>query len=273
MCIALFLWQCHPLYPFLLLNNRDEYHNRQPTKPVSWWEDCDILAGRDEIAMGTWLACSTQGRVAFLTNVLELHTLPEAKRRGDLPVLFLRSSKKPKEFAESLKLEAHYYNGFNIVVADIVSKSMVYISNRPKGQPITIKEVPPGLHVLSNDKLDSPWHKALRLEFSFKEHVAKYGEGEIPVKEVIQKLMKDKVKADKSSLPRICSPDWEFNLSSIFVEVETPLGLYGTRSSAALTVRSRGEANFYEVYLDDTKWKEHAIDFHIGKLNYKAVTD
>ncbi|XP_028235768.1 transport and Golgi organization 2 homolog [Glycine soja] len=272
MCIALFLWQCHPLYPFLLLNNRDEYHNR-PTKPVSWWEDCDILAGRDEIAMGTWLACSTQGRVAFLTNVLELHTLPEAKRRGDLPVLFLRSSKKPKEFAESLKLEAHYYNGFNIVVADIVSKSMVYISNRPKGQPITIKEVPPGLHVLSNDKLDSPWHKALRLEFSFKEHVAKYGEGEIPVKEVIQKLMKDKVKADKSSLPRICSPDWEFNLSSIFVEVETPLGLYGTRSSAALTVRSRGEANFYEVYLDDTKWKEHAIDFHIGKLNYKAVTD
>ena len=68
-----------------------------------------------------------------------------------------------------------------------------------------------------------PLLQALRLEFSFKEHVAKYGEGEIPVKEVIQKLMKDKVKADKSSLPRICSPDWEFNLSSIFVEVETPL--------------------------------------------------
>jgi len=129
MCIALFLWQCHPLYPFLLLNNRDEYHNRQafflllffflffslskflapddlwnihartqlllgwrPTKPACWWEDCDILGGRDEIAMGTWLACSTQGRVAFLTNVLELHTLPEAKSRGDLPVLFLKVS-------------------------------------------------------------------------------------------------------------------------------------------------------------------------------------
>ncbi|KAG5059660.1 hypothetical protein JHK87_000689 [Glycine soja] len=40
---------------------------------------------------------------------------------------------------------------------------------------------------------------ALRLEFSFKEHVAKHGESEIPVKEVIQKLMKDTVKADKNS--------------------------------------------------------------------------
>lgn len=58
-----------------------------------------------------------------------------------------------------------------------------------------------------------------------------------------------------------------------FDSVNIIQGLYGTRSSAALTVRSRGEANFYEVYLDDTKWKEHAIDFHIGKLNYKAVTD
>lgn len=45
------------------------------------------------------------------------------------------------------------------MLADIESKSMVYVSNRPKGQAITIEEVAPGLHVLSNDKLDSPWHK------------------------------------------------------------------------------------------------------------------
>ncbi|XP_061351150.1 uncharacterized protein LOC133296215 [Gastrolobium bilobum] len=264
MCIALFLWQAHPLYPFLLLNNRDEYHNR-PTKPMSWWEGSDILGGRDEIAGGTWLACSREGRIAFLTNVLELRTLPEAKSRGDLPVSFLKSKKNPKEFAESLKREAHCYNGFNLIVADISSKSMVYISNRPKGQHITIQEVSPGLHVLSNAKLDSPWHKALRLEMGFKEQLVKYGEGEIPVKEVIQKLMKDKTKAEESRLHHVCSLDWEFNLSSIFVEVETPLGLFGTRSSAALIVRLSGEVSFFEAYLDDGVWKEHVIDFHIQK--------
>ncbi|MED6132886.1 hypothetical protein PIB30_022965 [Stylosanthes scabra] len=267
MCIALFLWQAHPLYPFLLFNNRDEYHNR-PTKEVSWWEGSDILGGRDEIAGGTWMGCSRQGRIAFLTNVLELHTLPEAKSRGDLPLLFLKSNKSPKEFAESLKREAHYYNGFNLIVIDMKSKSMVYISNRPKGQPITIEEVSPGLHVLSNAKLDTPWHKTQRLEQSFKEEFAKYGKGELPVKEMIQKLMKDKVKADESCLPHICSLDWELNLSSIFVEIQTPLGVYGTRSSAALVIRSSGEANFFEEYLDDGIWKEHVIDFYIPKLKY-----
>lgn len=63
--------------------------DQRPTKPVAWWEGGQILGGRDEVAGGTWLACSRGGRVAFLTNVLELHTVPEAKSRGDLPVLFL----------------------------------------------------------------------------------------------------------------------------------------------------------------------------------------
>lgn len=41
-------------------------------------------------------------------------------------------------------------------------------------------------------------------------------------------------------------------------------GVYGTRSSAALTVRSSGEVSFYEHYLDDDSvWKDHAIDFRI----------
>lgn len=56
-----------------------------------------------------------------------------------------------------------------------------------------------------------------------KDLLDKYGESEIPVKEVLEKLMRDKVKADKSRLPGICSIDWEFNLSSIFVEIDTPL--------------------------------------------------
>lgn len=57
---------------------------------MGWWEEGEIVGGRDEVAGGTWLACSRGGRVALLTNVLELHTLPEAKSRGDLPVLFLQ---------------------------------------------------------------------------------------------------------------------------------------------------------------------------------------
>lgn len=266
MCIAAFIWQAHPLYPLLLLQNRDEYHNR-PTEPVAWWDGSEILGGRDAVAGGTWLACSRTGRVAFITNVLELHPFPEAKSRGELPVLFLESTKSPKEFAEGLVKDAHQYNGFNLILADISSKSMVYLSNRPEGEPIVIQEVSPGLHVLSNAKLDSPWHKVQRLGLNLKDLLGKYGESEIPVKEVLEKLMRDKVKADKSRLPGICSIDWEFNLSSIFVEIDTPLGCYGTRSTAALTIRAGGEVSFYEIYLEKNVWKESTVNYRIQKLN------
>ncbi|OMO54555.1 hypothetical protein COLO4_36415 [Corchorus olitorius] len=238
----------------------------KPTKAVAWWDDHEILGGRDEVAGGTWSACSRQGRVAFLTNVLELHTLPDAKSRGGLPVLFLESTKSPMEFAEELVKEAHKYNGFNLILADIPSKSMVYVSNRPKGEPISIQLVSPGLHILSNAKLDSPWHKAQRLGESFKQMLTRYGKNEVPIKEMVEKLMKDKVKADKSKLPGIRALDWEYNLSSVFVEVETPLGLYGTRSTAALTICPGGEVSFYDKYLENSVWKERTINYHIQKL-------
>ena len=56
-------------------------------------------------------------------------------------------------------MEARDYNGFNLILADIPSKLMVYISNRPKEEPISIQVVSPGLHVLSNAKLNTPWYK------------------------------------------------------------------------------------------------------------------
>lgn len=71
------------------------------------------------------------------------------------------------EFAEQLRTEVHQFNGFNLILADIPSKSMVYISNRPEGEPIIIQEVSTGLHVLSNAKLDSPWHKVEYLSFKY----------------------------------------------------------------------------------------------------------
>ncbi|KAJ4962973.1 hypothetical protein NE237_022912 [Protea cynaroides] len=255
MCIAAFIWQAHPLYEFLLLLNRDEYHNR-PTKSVSWWKDSTILGGRDELAGGTWLACTREGRLAFLTNVLELHPHPEAKSRGDLPVRFLESRKSPMEFAKEVGKEADQYNGFNLILADVSSKTMVYVSNRPKGQPASIEVVSPGIHVLSNARLDSPWHKAERLGGNFKHLLGKYGKGEVPVKHMVEDLMRDTVKADESRLPHICSTEWEKKLSSIFVEVDTPVGRYGTRSTVALSLTANGEVSFYEMYLEDETWKE-----------------
>lgn len=270
MCIAVFLWKDHPLYPFLLLLNRDEYHHR-PTLPLAWWEDEEdphILGGRDCLAGGTWLACSRNGRLAFLTNVRELPSASECqpKSRGDLPVRFLKSKKSPEEFADELIKEADKYSGFNLVVADLSSLAMVYITNRPKGSSLTAMQVSPGVHVLSNAKLDTPWPKAQRLEKSFKELLDKYGETEIPLKEMPIKLLRDTRKDDESKLPRIYPPEFEYQLSSIFVDCESPTGRYGTRSSSVLAMRTTEEVTFYEMHLDNNSWNEQSISFEIEKI-------
>ena len=69
--------------------------------------------------------------------------------------------KSPIEFAEELAKEEEEYNGYNLVLADVCSKIMVYVSNRPKGEPVCVQVVSPGLHVLTNARLDTTWHKVI----------------------------------------------------------------------------------------------------------------
>ncbi|XWS68349.1 hypothetical protein CRYUN_Cryun04dG0082400 [Craigia yunnanensis] len=221
MCIAVFMWETHPLYPFLLFLNRDEYHSR-PTEPLGWWEGGEILGGRDGQAGGTWLASSRDGKLAFITNFRELQSIPQAKSRGHLPVRFLQSKKKPIEFAEEVVKEADQYNGFNLILVDLCSTSMVYLTNRPKENGNFVTEVSPGIHVLSNASLDSPWLKAQRLDHNFKEVFAKYAKDELPLKETVAELMMDTTKDNLSMLPGIYPPDFEYNLSAIYIDVTRP---------------------------------------------------
>ncbi|XP_020574223.1 transport and Golgi organization 2 homolog [Phalaenopsis equestris] len=272
MCISAWIWLDHPKYSLLLLSNRDESHDR-PTRPVEWWEgDEKILGGRDEVAGGTWMGCTRNGRIAFLTNFREPEPSSTAKSRGYLTLGFLQSHMSPLEYAEDIAKEATEYNGFNLILADIHSKVMVYISNRPVGEPASVQIVSPGLHVLSNAKLDTPWPKALRLHENFNKLLRRYGEEQIPEKEIVLKLMSDDVKADLNRLPDTgCEPEWEFNLSSIFVDTESNKGRYGTRSMVALSVISNGEVSFYERYLDvnDGEWRDHTVEFRMDDVLQK----
>lgn len=120
MCIAVFMWQADPKYPFLLLLNRDEFYSRwvflfsfsglriwvetnmdrfiyrwalkieRPTESLAWWGGEMILAARDALGGGTWLGSTRDGRIAFLTNFREVENLPHPKTRGDLPLRFLQ---------------------------------------------------------------------------------------------------------------------------------------------------------------------------------------
>nr|CAD1830636.1 unnamed protein product [Ananas comosus var. bracteatus] len=214
------------------------------------------------------MGVTKDGRLAFLTNVLEPDSIPDAKTRGDLPLRFLQSKKSPATVAKEIAKEAENYNGFNLILADLRANVMVYVSNRPQGEAAAVQIVPPGLHVLSNAKLDSPWPKAQRLGTKFREFLWEHGEEEtIEQKEMAERLMKDTTKADKDQLPNTgCDANWELNLSPVFVEIDTKQGRYGTRSTAVLSVTANGDVSFYEKYLEGGVWKDHTVEYHIEKI-------
>ncbi|TKY58959.1 Transport and Golgi organization [Spatholobus suberectus] len=264
MCIAVFMWQAHPKHPFLLLQNRDEFYSR-PTEALAWWAGETILGGRDGLGGGTWLGSTRDGRIAFLTNFREVESLPHPKTRGDLPLRFLRSNKSPQEFAEQVLKEAHQYNGFNLVLADICTSTMVYVFNRSKQDNPSVAQVTPGIHVLTNAALDAPWPKAERLRHNFKELIDQYGESDFPIKEMVEKLMTNTIKDEERMLPGIHPPEREQPLSSIFVEAEISSEHYGTRSSSALFVKSNREVTFYEKHLDQRQWKHKMVTYKISE--------
>jgi len=69
-------WQPTPRAPCAILEDAQMHllHSRptltcRPTRASHWWQDLPhILGGRDLQAGGTWMALSTTGRAAFLTN-------------------------------------------------------------------------------------------------------------------------------------------------------------------------------------------------------------
>ncbi|KAK9838874.1 hypothetical protein WJX74_005036 [Apatococcus lobatus] len=161
MCVAFLLLDSHPDLSFLLAFNRDEYLAR-PTQPAHWWpEHPDILASKDLQGGGTWLGLSRKGKFALLTNVREVDfaKVKDAASRGGLPVAFLTSSQSPLDFLGNIKKQE--YNGFNMVVGDLCTSEVGYVTNRGQHQqPIPLQ---PGLHGISNgSSLQQEWTKVQR---------------------------------------------------------------------------------------------------------------
>lgn len=266
MCISLWGFDDHPVYAFVLASNRDELHAR-PTLAAHYWEDSpSILGGRDGERGGTWLGITTGGRVAVLTNVREDKSNPAAQTRGDLTTGFLQGNESPMQYLERVAEEdPGQRNGFNLIVADLKTKEMAYYSNRSTEVCARPQRVAPGVHGLSNASVDTPWPKVERgkqlLQTILRRNCS---DDELLADEVMKEILRDRVRADDSELPATgFDPALEREFSPIFVECDTPAGMYGTRSSTIIAVRRTGQVFFRETYLEDSQWKDHQFVFQI----------
>ncbi len=235
MCLILFSYRSHPVYPIIIAANRDEFYAR-PTSPASFWKDApDLLAGRDLKDGGTWLGITRSGRVAAITNYRDPGTFkPDAPSRGGLVSSFLLGDESPEEYLLKVNHNIERYNGFNLILG-AGGKFFSFASTTG-----AFCELKPGMHGLSNHLLDTPWPKVERGKRLLAIETSDYRD---PCSDRIFDIMADGWRPEDRDLPKTgVTLEWERKLSSIFIGSDD----YGTRSSTIILMNFKGEVSFIE---------------------------
>lgn len=240
MCLIVFSVRQHPAFPLVVAANRDEFF-RRPTAAMDWWySDTSgrrVLAGRDLLSGGTWLAVDEDGSVAAVTNVREGSQVPGAHSRGELPLMAL--AEDSHALPARLKKKKANYSGFNLV--RLGGQAGWYFSNR---------DAHPGRHVhrgtygLSNHLLQTPWPKLLRLRNSVTGLLesASADHTDDLHQNLIERLQ-DTTPAPDHELPNTgVGKDTERFLSSPFIIGSD----YGTRATTVVTASAVGEIRVTE---------------------------
>lgn len=233
MCLLAIAWQAHPQWALVVAANRDEWRER-PAEAAAWWrEHPHLLAGRDLQAGGTWLGLTAGGRFAALTNFRDpSDRRPGAPSRGELVTRYLLGNENPAQFLAALSGQAKEYAGFNLLAGDMQSLH-VLCSREPVPHPVA-----PGVHALSNHRLDEPWPKVRRARTAMAEAL----QDSDPAPQLFRLLGDARPAADAELPDTGVGIDWERRLSPPLVLGED----YGTRASTVVRIGRDGAVRFEE---------------------------
>lgn len=241
MCLILFAFRVHPMYPLIVAANRDEFLER-PTAVADFWSDHEgILAGRDLAAGGTWLGVTRKGRFAAVTNFRDLRrSRPSVPlSRGSLVVSALRG--------ELDLTTGNRYDGFNLLFGNA---SRLQYSNNIDG---SLSDVQPDVHGLSNYLLNTPWPKVHKAKAAFREAIAV----EQPEPEALFNVLWDRSIAPDDQLPDTgIGIERERALSPAFISTTG----YGTRCSTVVLFGSDGVIRFEERTHHPVGRVEHIVE-------------
>jgi len=258
MCLIIFDWQPNAKRVLTLASNRDEYYQRPSSNAHYWHEHPHIFGGRDLKMQGTWLAISTNMRLAAITNFRRPDEKQYARSRGEIPSHFLNSKLTALKYAE--QLSDSEYAGFNALFFD--GEQLVYCHNqkdiprqkeRNDDKPYRI--LLPGQYGLSNHFLDTPWPKVQRSKPALQK-IASEADPKL-ISDVLLNALQDQTIAPDELLPNTgIATSFERLLSPIFITSS----IYGTRTGTAIIVEKKSEdsANFH---FQERQYQEHAEKF------------
>ena len=239
MCLLVLAWRVHRGFPLIVAANRDEFHER-PAMPLAPWTDSPhIVGGRDMQAGGAWFAVDARQRCGIVTNFREFgRRRRRAPSRGGLIPAYLAGTRPPAEYLAALETDAPGYAGFNLLLSD--RESLWYASNRADS---FARALAPGIYALSNEFLDTPWPKVVRVRERFSQLLEGADPDATELAAGLFSMLADRETAPPDSLPAgDLSPDWARKLSAPFV-VDPE---YGTRCSTVLTISPGGSMRIAE---------------------------
>jgi uncharacterized protein with NRDE domain len=254
MCLIILAWQQHPDFPCVLAGNRDEFLAR-PAEPAQWWPgEPPLLAGRDLQGGGTWLGITRGGRFAALTNYRDRALQREgAPSRGALVTQLLRDRRAMPEAVPAVARAGTGCNPWNLLAGE--AGGPIYYHASTTG---ATRALAPGLYVLSNHLLDTPWPKVERARARAAAAIAAMPDGR-PWLE----LLGERAIAPDARLPDTgIGLDWERALSAIHIRMAG----YGTRCSTLLALAADGRARLQE-------WTWGADGGLAGERDYTFMTD
>jgi len=165
MCTVVILRRADHRWPVLIAANRDEMLDRPWSPPARHWPDrSDVVAGRDELAGGTWLGMNDEGVVAAVMNRPgSLGPAEDKRSRGEL-VLDALDHAEAGAAAEAMShIDPQAYRPFNLVVAD--AHDAIWLRSDPESDTGRVEAfpLPEGLSMLTAYDRNDPRSGRVRL--------------------------------------------------------------------------------------------------------------
>jgi hypothetical protein len=158
MCTIITLFQVHPAFPLVIAANRDERYERPSSGPELLAEPRAVVAGRDQLAGGTWFGVNAHGVAIAIADqgLADSEQTPGGARRDRPPpdptkrsrgLLVLDALACPSVDAVSAllaDLPADRYSPFSLLHADL---NQAAIGHHVSG-PVKLRELAPGVDVM-----------------------------------------------------------------------------------------------------------------------------
>lgn len=153
MCTVVILRRPAADWPLILGANRDERISRPWKAPGRHWPDRpDVVAGRDELAGGTWLGLNDSGVVASVMNREgSLGPDPHKRSRGELALEALDHADADAAVEALCHLDGAAYRPFNLVVAD--NRDAYWLKSTGEGR-VVVMPIDTGVSMLTAQDLN-----------------------------------------------------------------------------------------------------------------------